>query len=213
MYWGITCPLYGISLFLPSIIKDLGYTSSTAQLLTVCVISGCYWTGNLLASLGTDLVGPDLYNRSNSCCACSLAFRSPEATIAFHPVLHGNDRHWVHYLPCIKWTCSSGCCVLRSIRGSYRWVLFLDIGSTSLEIMYFHCVSQGGKLTIPNTGIYPAFPGNVTWISVNLAGDYKRAAGMAIYIGLGNLAGGESQRIPHRIVALIGIKATILTTR
>jgi hypothetical protein len=40
-------------------------------------------------------------------------------------------------------------------------------------------------------GIYPAFPGNVTWLSVNLAGDYKRAAGMAIYIGLGNLAGGK----------------------
>lgn len=39
-------------------------------------------------------------------------------------------------------------------------------------------------------GIYPAFPGNVTWISVNLAGDYKRAGGMAVFIGLGNLAGG-----------------------
>jgi hypothetical protein len=39
-------------------------------------------------------------------------------------------------------------------------------------------------------GIYPAFPGNITWISVNLAGDYKRAAGMAMHIGLGNLAGG-----------------------
>lgn len=35
MYWGITTPLYGISYFLPSIIKDLGYKSSTAQLLTV----------------------------------------------------------------------------------------------------------------------------------------------------------------------------------
>lgn len=35
MFWGITCPLYGISYFLPSIIKDLGYESSTAQLLTV----------------------------------------------------------------------------------------------------------------------------------------------------------------------------------
>jgi hypothetical protein len=39
VYWGITCPLYGISLFLPSIIKDLGYTSSTAQLLTVSTSS------------------------------------------------------------------------------------------------------------------------------------------------------------------------------
>lgn len=32
---GIICPLYGTSLFLPSIIKDLGYKTSTAQLLTV----------------------------------------------------------------------------------------------------------------------------------------------------------------------------------
>ncbi|KAI1310479.1 major facilitator superfamily domain-containing protein [Xylaria venustula] len=35
VYWGIVCPLYGISLFLPTIIKNLGYVSSTAQLLTV----------------------------------------------------------------------------------------------------------------------------------------------------------------------------------
>lgn len=40
-------------------------------------------------------------------------------------------------------------------------------------------------------GIYPAFPGNITWMSVNLAGSYKRAAGMAIHIGVGNLAGGR----------------------
>lgn len=35
VYWGIVAPLYGISLFLPTIIRELGYTSSTAQLLTV----------------------------------------------------------------------------------------------------------------------------------------------------------------------------------
>ncbi|KAF1939855.1 MFS general substrate transporter [Clathrospora elynae] len=33
--WGIVCPLYGISLFLPTIIRNLGFSSSTAQLLTV----------------------------------------------------------------------------------------------------------------------------------------------------------------------------------
>jgi len=38
-------------------------------------------------------------------------------------------------------------------------------------------------------GIYPAFPQNVTWIANNLAGSYKRAAGMAVQIGLGNLGG------------------------
>lgn len=35
VYWSIVCPLYGISLFLPTIIKSLHYTSSTAQLMTV----------------------------------------------------------------------------------------------------------------------------------------------------------------------------------
>lgn len=42
---------------------------------------------------------------------------------------------------------------------------------------------------IATCGIYPAFPGNVTWISNNLAGSYKRAAGMALQIGMGNLGG------------------------
>lgn len=49
------------------------------------------------------------------------------------------------------------------------------------------------KLIKPIAGIYPAFPGNVTWLSANLAGDYKRAAGMAIHIGIGNLAGGKNR--------------------
>ena len=38
--------------------------------------------------------------------------------------------------------------------------------------------------------IYAAFAGNVCWTSNNLAGHYKRAAGIAIIIGVGNLAGG-----------------------
>ncbi|KAF3351854.1 hypothetical protein VdG1_04660 [Verticillium dahliae VDG1] len=45
VYWGIVCPLYGISLFLPTIIRNLGYTSSTAQLMTVPI----YVTAAILA--------------------------------------------------------------------------------------------------------------------------------------------------------------------
>ncbi|KAH7375583.1 major facilitator superfamily domain-containing protein [Plectosphaerella cucumerina] len=45
VYWGIVCPLYGISLFLPTIIRNLGYTSSTAQLMTVPI----YITAAILA--------------------------------------------------------------------------------------------------------------------------------------------------------------------
>ncbi|KFA50658.1 hypothetical protein S40293_04908 [Stachybotrys chartarum IBT 40293] len=45
VYWGIVCPLYGISLFLPTIIRNLGYTSSRAQLLTIPI----YITAAILA--------------------------------------------------------------------------------------------------------------------------------------------------------------------
>ncbi|KAK4109231.1 MFS general substrate transporter [Canariomyces notabilis] len=45
VYWGIVCPLYGISLFLPTIIRTLGYESSEAQLMTVPI----YITAAILA--------------------------------------------------------------------------------------------------------------------------------------------------------------------
>lgn len=35
VYWGYVCPLYGVSLFLPTIINDLGYDRASSQLLTV----------------------------------------------------------------------------------------------------------------------------------------------------------------------------------
>lgn len=41
----IVCPLYGISLFLPTIVRSLGYSSSTAQLMTVPI----YITAAILA--------------------------------------------------------------------------------------------------------------------------------------------------------------------
>lgn len=37
VFSGYICPLYGISLFLPTNIKELGYTSTTSQLLTVLI--------------------------------------------------------------------------------------------------------------------------------------------------------------------------------
>ncbi|KAL2129004.1 hypothetical protein VTI74DRAFT_8373 [Chaetomium olivicolor] len=56
VYWGIVCPLYGISLFLPTIIKQLGYQSSQAQLMTVPI----YITAAILAVIAawcSDRVG------------------------------------------------------------------------------------------------------------------------------------------------------------
>ncbi|QUC21607.1 uncharacterized protein UV8b_05850 [Ustilaginoidea virens] len=45
VYWGVVCPIYGISLFLPSIIKGLDYSKTEAQLMTVPI----YVTAAILA--------------------------------------------------------------------------------------------------------------------------------------------------------------------
>ncbi|KAJ5162176.1 hypothetical protein N7492_007568 [Penicillium capsulatum] len=50
-YWGMACAVYALSLFLPAIIKGLGYSSAIAQLLTIpiyaaatisCIVVGYY---------------------------------------------------------------------------------------------------------------------------------------------------------------------------
>ncbi|KAL8706638.1 MAG: hypothetical protein Q9201_000335 [Fulgogasparrea decipioides] len=135
-YWGIVRPLYGTSFFLPSIIRELGYTSSTAQLLTVTI----YITAAILANAAAwpwDRTGqrsPYIFT-----CMCAIA---------------------IGFIICIS----------ASAHGIVPGVVYAGI-------------------FIAVCGIYPAFPGNVTWLSNNMAGSYKRSAGMAIPIGVGNLAG------------------------
>ncbi|KAM5343976.1 hypothetical protein ACJ41O_012513 [Fusarium nematophilum] len=133
--YGILCPLYGISFFLPSIIRDLGYSSSDAQLLTVPI----YITAALIA------IGSAWFSdRSKK--------RSP--LLIFHL-----------------------CCIIVGFT-----VVIASTGRGVPGVVYF-------GIFLAVSGIYPAIPGNVTWLSNNLAGDYKRAAGMAVHIGLGNFAG------------------------
>ncbi|KAI1333206.1 MFS general substrate transporter [Xylariaceae sp. FL0255] len=132
VYWGIVCPLYGISLFLPTIIKNLGYTSSTAQLLTVPVYI-------VAATVGV-VTG------------------------------HFSDR--------------------KGIRSPFILALMFLI-----LVGFILCISTGkpgvvyAGVFLAAAGIYPAFPANITWLSNNLAGGYKRSAGMALQIGIGNLGG------------------------
>jgi len=132
VYWGIVCPLYGISLFLPTIIRGLGYTSSTAQLLTVPI----YITASILAiavAWWSDRVGkryPFIL-----ACMCIMA---------------------VGFIMCVS--------------------------SATPGVVY-------AGVFIAACALYPAFPGNITWLSNNLAGSTKRATGQAIQIAVGNLAG------------------------
>lgn len=153
VYWGIVCPLYGISLFLPSIIRELGYSSSTAQLLTVPI----YITAAVLAiavAWFSDRTGQRSPYIFTSMCVIAVGFII---------------------------------CIAASAHGGVPGVVYAGIFIAVL-------------------GIYPAFPGNITWLSNNLAGSYKRSAGMAIHIGAGNLAGAmassfyRSKDAPHYIL-------------
>ncbi|KAF3764268.1 MFS general substrate transporter [Cryphonectria parasitica EP155] len=135
VYWSIVCPLYGISLFLPTIVKNLGYTSSTAQLMTVPI----YVTAAILAVVFayiSDRVGK----------------RSP-FIIGFLCVMV------VGFSMCIATDPSE------------------KPGVVYAGVFLIACA------------IYPSFPGNIAWLSNNLAGSYKRSVGMAIQIGVGNLGG------------------------
>jgi MFS family permease len=137
MYWGIVCPLYGISLFLPTIINELGYTSSTAQLLTVPI----YVTAAFLTIL--------------------VAYYSDKSKVGRAPFI---------FLPMCAILIGFIIALAASAHGGLPGLVYAGVFITTC-------------------GIYPAFPGNVTWMSNNLAGSYKRSAGMAVHIGIGNLAG------------------------
>ncbi|KAK0638944.1 major facilitator superfamily domain-containing protein [Cercophora newfieldiana] len=135
VYWGIVCPLYGISLFLPTIIRELGYTASTAQLMTVPI----YITAAILAVIFayiSDKVGK----------------RSPFIIGFLFMMIVGFS---------------------------------MCISSTNPKVVY-------AGVFLAACAIYPAFPGVISWLSNNLAGSYKRSAGMAIQIGVGNLGGAMS---------------------
>jgi MFS family permease len=62
------------------------------------------------------------------------------------------------------------------------------IASTKAGVIY-------AGVFIAACALYPAFPGNITWLSNNLSGSTKRATGQAIQIAMGNLAGGKPLRI------------------
>ncbi|KAF8427637.1 hypothetical protein L210DRAFT_3652589 [Boletus edulis BED1] len=58
----------------------------------------------------------------------------------------------------------------------------INISNTPSSIKYF-----GTFLCV--IGSYSAFPGSISWLANNLGGRYKRAVGLAIQIGVGNMGG------------------------
>jgi MFS family permease len=117
------CPLYGISLFLPSIIRGLGYTSSTAQLLTVPI----YITASVLA-----------------------------VAVAWYSDRVGKRYPFVLVCLCIM---AVG--------------FIMCVASATPGVIY-------AGVFIAACALYPAFPGNITWLSNS---EYPSTEG-AVYIML-----------------------------
>ncbi|OBT76134.1 hypothetical protein VF21_04858 [Pseudogymnoascus sp. 05NY08] len=129
-----------ISLFLPTIINQLGYEAATAQLLTIPI-----YISAAIMCIGTS----------------KLSDRAAKA---------GNSRWPYIFWPMIAILVGFIIALAASAHGGVPGVVYAGVFITTC-------------------GIYPAVPGNITWIANNLAGSYKRAAGMGFQIGIGNLSG------------------------
>ncbi|KAH9017354.1 MFS general substrate transporter [Lactarius deliciosus] len=138
VYMSIVGPLYGISLFLPSIIHTFGFSTAVSQLLTVPP----YIVATVVVYVFA--LWSDRIQR-----------RSPFILAGLSMLLIGFS---------------------------------INISNASPGVKYFgtfFCV----------TGSYAAFPGVVSWLGNNLAGQYKRGVGMALHIGIGNFSGAIASNV------------------
>ncbi|KAI0055359.1 MFS general substrate transporter [Artomyces pyxidatus] len=138
VYMSVIGPLYGISLFLPTIIKTFGFTDAISNLLTV---------------------PPYVF-----------------ATITLYTFAIWSD-HIQKRSPFIL----AGLCML--LVGFA--INIADVPSGVKYFGTFFCVA----------GSYASFPGVVSWLGNNLAGQYKRGVGMALHIGIGNFAGAIASNV------------------
>lgn len=143
VYYGVVVPLYGISLFLPTILNNLGYVSSKAQLMTIPI----YITASI-------------FSVAQAYVSDKVGLRSPFLLVNFAFLLVG-----------------------------YSMAISTD-PKEQPGVIY-------AGVYIAALGVYPAFPGIISWLSNNLSGSYKRAIGMAIHIGIGNFGGAFASNIYH----------------
>ncbi|OAA67477.1 Major facilitator superfamily transporter [Cordyceps fumosorosea ARSEF 2679] len=138
---GIYIPLYSISVFLPTIVKGLGYTNEVAQLMSVPpYVVACLFTvgGGFLA-----------------------------------------DRHGQRGIYMV------GFCAV----GILGFALLAGVQSHGVK--YFACF-------LVTVGVYPNVSQGVAWNGNNIGGSLKRAVGIAMHVGFGNLGGAISGYIYAR---------------
>lgn len=173
-----------------------------------------YWGVSIASLPSRDGKGFDTVHRRLSAHSTVLAcsYRPSSRTSGTHPALHSSSPSqstsprpfWRSLLPGPP--IASGDAAPSSLCPFYLWLLASLCESSDPQYhLHTHrnrCIASPnpkvvyGGVFIAACAIYPAFPGNITWLSNNLAGSYKRSAGMAIQIGVGNLGGVSHQFSP-----------------
>ncbi|KAF8882948.1 MFS general substrate transporter [Mucidula mucida] len=138
IYMSIAGPLYGITLFLPTIINTFGHTPAISQLLTVPP----YLFATILLYI---------FARYSD----QTQLRSPFVYAGLLMMLVGFS------------------------------INISDVPPGAKYFGTFFCVA----------GSYAPFPGIVAWLGNNLSGQYKRAVGMALHIGVGGLSAAVASNI------------------
>lgn len=129
---GIYTPLYSISIFLPTIVKTLGYTNEGAQLMSV--------PPYILA------------------CICCIS-------AGFYADKRGERGIFM-----------IGFCLVAMV----GFILLMSVQNNAVK--YVGCF-------FVTAGIYPLVPQGVAWNGNNIGGSVKRAVGIAMHVGWGNLGG------------------------
>ncbi|KAH9478028.1 putative transporter [Psilocybe cubensis] len=129
---GIYTPLYSISLFLPTIVKNMGYSNNRSQLMSVPpYVVGC------VATISAGYFADKSKERGRYMMACCLV-------------------------------------------AIFGFVLLISTSNSHVQYAgTFFAVS----------GIYPNVPMGVAWNGNNIGGSTKRAVGIAMHVGFGNLGG------------------------
>ncbi|KAK5443531.1 hypothetical protein LTS15_010676 [Exophiala xenobiotica] len=134
--WGASCVIYGISFFLPTIINELGYTSTASNILTIPM-----YVAAAIATIVTAFFSDKYKNRGNFVLALQLV----------------------------------------TLAGFVMAVIGSGVGGVP-GVVY-------AGVFLATCSCYPAYVLIITWIANNLAPAYKRGAGVAFLIGMGNFSG------------------------
>lgn len=178
IYMGAVAPLYAFSLFLPTIIKDLGYTSTIAQLLSVPPYA--------VAAILTVIIG-FVADRSRQRGLCNI-------TVSFLGIIGFAMLAGRFKIPLLK---MPKCPCLPSERIPF-FLSPCQLLSVSLVNSFTGTSNpsvQYAGVYLAALGIYPCISNTISWTANNVEGVYKRGITIGFVVGWGNLNGVVSSNI------------------